>query len=263
MSGLSVVMLGSGTSTGVPVIGCACPVCTSDDPRNRRSRASALLRFADPESRARSVVIDTATDFREQALRERIERVDAVLYTHAHADHLFGLDDLRIYNFRQGGAIRCYGSEQTLERVRNTFSYVFENGPEGGGKPSLELVPVAGSFELCGRTVVPIPVWHGELPVFGYRLGRFAYVTDCSAIPERSMGLLAGLDLLILGALRYREHPTHLSVGEALAAAVAIGARRTVLTHLACEIDSARPRFPLPSSVEFGCDGMAFEVGDD
>jgi phosphoribosyl 1,2-cyclic phosphate phosphodiesterase len=255
---LAVTMLGSGTSTGVPVIGCRCPVCTSSDPRNRRLRTS--LRLTTP---AGVILVDTSPDFRQQALRFGIERVDAVLFTHAHADHIYGLDDLRVFNFRQRRAIPCYGSDATLAAVRRSFAYVFEPGCEGGGKPRLDLVPVREPFSLCGLTVEPVPLLHGRLEVFGYRLGRFAYLTDCNRIPEASLARLGGLDVLILDALRYRRHETHFSVAEAIAQAARIGARRTIFTHLAHEVDHGLPALPMPPGVEFGYDGLAFEVDPD
>ncbi len=257
------IMLGSGTSTGVPVIGCDCETCTSDDPRNRRSRTSMWFRIqdrpADPERPFFGLLIDTSTDFREQALREKIPRIDAVLYTHAHADHIFGLDDLRIYNFRQRQSIPTYGSALTLRRIRHAFSYIFEDGQEGGGKPNVTLETVEGSFKLSNFEVTPIPVMHGELAIFGYRLGDFAYITDCSHIPEDSMRQLEGVDQLVLGALRYREHPTHFNIDQATAVAERVGARRTVLTHLACDIEHVRDDAKLPKGVELGYDGMLFD----
>jgi phosphoribosyl 1,2-cyclic phosphate phosphodiesterase len=252
---MRVTMLGSGTSTGVPVIGCTCAVCTSGNPRNRRWRAGLRL-----ELERGVALVDTPTDFREQALRFGVDRVDAVMFTHAHADHVFGLDDLRIFNFRQRTAIHCYASTSTLAMLRRYFAYAFEDGQEGGGKPVLDLVEVREPFEVLGRPVVPVPVWHGELEVFGYRLGDFAYVTDCSRIPEESYALLAGVRVLILGALRYRPHPTHFSIEEAVAAAARIGAERTILTHLAHDVDHDAPAVPLPAGVELGYDGLAFEV---
>jgi phosphoribosyl 1,2-cyclic phosphate phosphodiesterase len=249
---MRVTMLGSGTSTGVPVIGCTCPVCTSDDPRNKRWRPGLKL-----EVGGQIVLVDTPTDLRAQALRFGLPRVDAVIFTHAHADHVFGLDDVRIFNFRQRAAIPCYGSATTLRALRRTFAYFFEDGQEGGGKPQLELIEVRDSFALAGQTVVPVPVWHGDLEVYGYRIGGFAYVTDCNAIPERSYELLSGVEVLVLDALRYRPHSTHFSVEEALAAARRIGAGRTILTHIAHEIDHAAP---LPPGVEFGYDGLAFDI---
>jgi len=250
-----VTMLGSGTSTGVPVIGCDCAVCRSADPRNKRWRTGLKLEIG-----AGVVLVDTPTDLREQALRFGLPRLDAVLYTHAHADHVFGLDDVRIFNFRQGQAIPCYGSEATLRALRRTFAYVFEAGQEGGGKPQIELIPVREPFSLLGRTVVPVPVWHGSLEVFGFRIGRFAYVTDCSQIPEASFRLLAGVEILILDALRYRPHPTHFSLEEAMAAASRIGAARTIFTHLSHDVDHAAPAVPLAPGMELGYDGLTFEV---
>jgi phosphoribosyl 1,2-cyclic phosphate phosphodiesterase len=252
---MRVTMLGSGTSTGVPVIGCDCPVCTSPSPRNKRWRPGLKL-----EMGGRVVLVDTPTDLRAQALRFGLPRVDAVIFTHAHADHVFGLDEVRIFNFRQGAPIPCYGSASTLQAIRRTFAYVFEETQEGGGKPQLDLIEVGGRFTLLGEEVIPVPVWHGELEVYGYRIGRFAYVTDCNAIPESSYALLAGVEVLILDALRYRPHSTHLSVNEAVAVAARIGAPRTILTHIAHEIDHEAPAVALPPGVEFGYDGLVLDA---
>lgn len=253
---LTVTLLGSGTSTGVPVIGCTCAVCTSANPRNRRLRPGLKL-----ETERGVALVDTPTDLREQALRFGLPRLDAVIYTHPHADHIFGLDDIRIFNFRQRAPIPCYGSRETLRALRRTFAYVFEETQEGGGKPQLDLIEIRGPFELLGREVVPVPVRHGEMEVYGYRLGAFAYVTDCSVIPEESYRLLAGVEVLILDALRYRPHATHFSVAEAVAAAARIGAARTILTHLAHDVDYGRPEETLPPGVELGYDGIRFDVG--
>jgi phosphoribosyl 1,2-cyclic phosphate phosphodiesterase len=252
---LRVTVLGSGTSTGVPVIGCRCSVCTSTDPRNRRLRPGLRL-----ELEGGVALVDAPTDLRQQALRFGLDRVDAVVFTHAHADHVFGLDDLRIFNFRQRVAIPCYGSAATLAALRRMFAYAFEDGQEGGGKPRLELVEVSGPFRLLGREVVPVPVLHGDLPVLGYRLGGFAYVTDCNFIPESSMQLLSGLEVLILDALRYRPHSTHFSVAEAIAVARRLGARRTYFTHMTHEVDHSAPAAELPPGVEFGYDGLVLDV---
>lgn len=253
---LRVTMLGSGTSTGVPVIGCPCAVCRSDNPKNKRWRPGLKLETGD-----RVVLVDTPTDLRLQALRFGLPRVDAVLFTHSHADHVFGLDDVRIFNFRQGTAIPCYGSEPTLKNIRRMFAYVFEAGQEGGGKPQLDLITVREPFDLLGLRIVPVPVWHGETEVFGYRIGSFAYVTDCNLIPETSFRLLEGVEILILDALRYRPHSTHFSVEEAMEAAARIGARRTILTHIAHEIDHDAPQVPLRRGVEFGYDGLVLDLG--
>lgn len=260
---LRVTMLGSGTSSGVPMIGCDCPVCTSQDPRNRRTRTSALLRLPDrtgASERERIVVVDTGVDFRRQALDARLDRLDAVLFTHSHADHIFGLDDVRVFNFRQRGAIPCYGSTTTLAALRRCFAYVFEDTQEGGGKPLLDLRPVREAFDLWGHRVVPVPVFHGSMEVFGYRLGSFAYVTDCNALPESSFELLEGVTTLILGALRYRPHPTHFSFQEALEVVERLRPERTFFTHIAHDVDHTAPEVALPEGVAIGFDGLSIDV---
>jgi phosphoribosyl 1,2-cyclic phosphate phosphodiesterase len=250
-----VTMLGSGTSSGVPVIGCTCRVCTSSDPRDRRSRPGLKL-----EAGENVVLIDTPTDLREQALRFGLPRVDAVLFTHPHADHVFGLDDLRIFNFRQRQAIPCYGSPATLAALRRTFAYVFEDGQEGGGKPKLDLVPIDGPFRAGGMSFTPLSVAHGSMEVLAFRSGCFAYVTDCSAIPPASLDALRDLDVLILDALRIRPHPTHFTVAEAVAVASELAPRRTILTHIAHDLLHAEVSASLPPGVELGYDGLVFDV---
>ncbi len=252
---LRVTMLGSGTSSGVPVIGCTCAVCSSSNPKNRRFRAGLKIEFED-----RVLLVDTPTDLRQQALAFGLPRVDAILFTHAHADHIFGLDDVRIFNFRQRHSIPCYGSRGTLAALRRTFAYVFEDSQAGGGKPQLDLLEVRGPLDLFGRRIDPVPVLHGRLPVLGYRCGDFAYVTDCSFIPDESWALLEGLEVLILGALRYTKHPTHFSVEQAIDVARRLGARQTYFTHLAHEVDHDRPEVALPPGVDFGYDGLVIEL---
>jgi phosphoribosyl 1,2-cyclic phosphate phosphodiesterase len=229
-------------------------VCRSVDPKDKRLRPSILLTWD-----GATVLVDTATDLRQQALTHGLMHLDAVLYTHAHADHVFGLDDLRMYNWRRGGPIPVYGSSGTLAAIRRTFWYVFEEVEAGGGKPSLELHEVDAPFALLGRTIVPVPLQHGRLPILGYRSGGFAYLTDVSEIPQTSYPLLRGLDLLVLSALRLRPHPTHLHLARAIEEAARIGAKRTLFTHIAHEISHAAVSPSLPEGVALAYDGLSVE----
>ena len=257
MSVLRVEVLGCGTSTGVPVVGCSCAVCVSGKERNQRLRPSVLL-----EEEGRVLLIDSGADLRTQFLRAGVQRIDAVLYTHAHADHIFGLDDLRPYCFKQDGPIPCFGSAKTLDGVQQAFAYAFDERPsEGGGKPRLlPQVIEAGRFVVAGLEFEAIPVQHGSLEVFAYRRGGFAYVTDCNAIRESSLERLEGLEILILDALRYRPHPTHFSLEEAIAVASRLGARQTYFTHLAHDFDYYDLALPLPPGMELAYDGLRLEL---
>ncbi len=253
---MKVVVLGSGTSTGVPVVGCKCNVCTSTDPRNRRRRASVLISV-----QGKNLIIDTPPDFHEQALENQLERVDAVLFTHDHADHIFGLDELRIFNFLQGGKIPIYAHKKTLGRIQRLFDYIWDpEAPMGGGKPLLEAIPINGRFTWEGLEIIPIEIYHGKQTIYGYRLGNFAYLTDCSGIPDSSREKLKGLDLLILGALRYRPHPTHFSLEEALREIEKIQPERALLTHLSHSFDYQTTNQELPEGVELAYDRMVVEL---
>lgn len=252
---LTLTLLGTGTSHGVPAIACSCPVCTSKDPRNQRYRCSALLQYE-----GRTLLVDTATEFRLQALRVGMARLDAILLTHAHADHICGLDDVRSFSERQGHPIPCYGSLETLEDVRRRFDYVFTETQQGGGKPRLELIPIQGPLNLFGLEIQPVPVFHGRLPVLGFRFGSGAYVTDCSSIPSGSMDLLRGLDLLVLDALRWRPHPTHFTVDQALEVVSRLRPDRTYLTHITHDLDHAATNAVLPPGVELAYDGLTLKV---
>ena len=256
---MRVTFLGTGTSTGVPVIGCDCDTCTSADARDRRWRPSVHLRL----DAGLSVLVDASPDLRAQALRFHVDRVDLILLTHSHADHVLGLDDVRIYNFRQGGAIPCYGDARTLADVRRMFAYVFDPAtPRGGGLPQLALWELSGPFSAAGRTFVPIPLRHGRRPVLGYRVGRFAYLTDCSEIPAVSWPLLRGLDVLVLDALRRRPHSTHFNVEEAVEAARRIGARRTWFTHMSHDLRHADTCQRLPPGMCLAHDGLVLEADE-
>jgi phosphoribosyl 1,2-cyclic phosphate phosphodiesterase len=240
------------------MIACDCPVCSSDDPRDQRTRASVVV-----EWEGRSLLVDTATELRLQARRANLRRVDAILFTHTHADHVCGLDDVRRFNDVQQASIPCFGARETLDNLRRQFSYVFvDTGHKGGGIPRLELVEIAANqpFDVLGLTVEPIPVLHGRTPVLGFRLGRLAYVTDCSEISAESRRLLAGLDVLVLDALRWRPHPTHFSIEEALAVVEEVRPRRTLFTHICHDLGHEATRHLLPSGVELAYDGLVVEV---
>jgi phosphoribosyl 1,2-cyclic phosphate phosphodiesterase len=263
---MRVTVLGSGTSHGVPAIGCDCSVCRSLDPKDRRTRPSILIELdASPPSAfagaVRSILVDTSTDLRAQALANDVRRVDAILFTHGHADHVFGLDDVRRYNQMQQGAIACYADADTVESLRRMFAYVFEPPRQkGGGLPQLSLFRVAGPMTLGGVEIVPVPLLHGRLPVLGFRIGPFAYLTDCNCIPEASWRLLAGVRTVILDALRHRPHSTHFSVSEALAASVRLGAERTYFTHICHDLGHAATNAQLPPGVELAYDGLVLEI---
>jgi phosphoribosyl 1,2-cyclic phosphate phosphodiesterase len=252
-----VTFLGTGTSVGVPAVTCGCDVCTSDDPHDRRLRPSVLLNWP-----GASVLIDTATDLRQQALRHRIDRIDAVLYTHHQADHVLGLDELRIYNWRQGGPVPIFGSAATLERVSRTFWYVFAEAKSESTRPMVTPTIVDAPFDLLGRAIVPVPVRHGSLDILGYRVGRFAYLTDVSTIPDDSYALLEDLDTVVLSALRPRPHPTHLSLDQAIDEAQRIGAPRTMLTHMGHEMPHAAISGNLPGGVELAHDGLVLDIAE-
>jgi phosphoribosyl 1,2-cyclic phosphate phosphodiesterase len=243
--------LGTGTSMGVPVIGCRCPVCSSDDPRNRRTRTSALLRTG-----SEIILIDAGPDFRTQALTADLCSIDAVLLTHAHFDHTAGLDDLRPLCF-QGASVPVYGSPLTLADVRTRFAYAFNDGTSvGSTRPSLELCPVEQPFRIGSTLVQPFNVQHGSWTITGYRVGGLGYVTDANHIPATSWALLHGLDVLVLNALRYEPHPTHYTVEQALAIVAELRPQRAYFVHMTHTIDHAQASRDLPPGVEFAYDGL-------
>ncbi len=206
------------------------------------------------------VLIDTATDFRQQALREGVERIDTVLFTHAHADHVHGIDDLRTFTLRSGNAIPIYAARSVLDRIQGLFSYIFSDASAPGYRPRLEINEVSGPFQLFGQTIIPVPLVHGPGESLGYRIGRLAYVVDCSAIPESSWGLLEGVDVMVIDALRFREHESHFSINEAIDVARKLQVPKTVLTHLTHDIDYPRHSAGLPEGIEFAYDGQTLTV---
>lgn len=247
-----VTFLGTGTSTGVPVVGCRCAVCTSDDPRNTRLRQSVKIEIGE-----KIFLIDTTPDLRLQLLQHPIPRLDFLLYTHSHSDHLMGLDDIRPFNFRQRESITAYASPATAKAIRRAFAYIWDGSQLGGGKPQLELRDVDGPFTHDGIDIVPIPVRHGDWTILGYRIGPFAYITDTNGVPEESRALLEGVEVLALDGLRPApRHPTHFTIPEAVACAQEIGARQTYLIHLTHEVDHETVDATLPSGVNLAYDGL-------
>jgi phosphoribosyl 1,2-cyclic phosphate phosphodiesterase len=252
---MRITILGSGTSSGVPMIGCSCPVCSSPDPMNHRTRASVSVHLD-----AGTILIDTATDLRQQALRWGLTRVDAVLFTHAHADHIHGIDELRSFNMTSLREIPCYGPPEAVSRLRAYFDYIFREDQTESLRPFLTLQDLTSPTELCGVRVVPVPLLHGDQAALGYRLGDFAYLTDASRIPEGSWDLLPDLRLLVLDALRPHRHPTHFSIPEALEVIERLKPRRAVLTHLSHHVDHQLVNKKLPIGVELAYDGQTFEL---
>lgn len=258
MPAFNITVLGSGTSMGVPTLGCDCRVCTSDDPRDNRLRPSIMVQFD-----GRTVLIDTTPDFRQQALREGIRRIDAILFTHAHADHIMGLDDVRPLNLKQKDAIPIYGSAETLDTIHRSFSYVFENVNPQSSIPKLTENPVQDEFiDLFGARFEPVLLHHGRSFVYGYRFGDAAYLTDHSDIPPASVAKLSGLDVLFLDALRHKPHPTHTTLSQAVKLVEQLAPRRAWFTHISHDLGHEQTEKMLPENVHLAYDGLKILVGE-
>ena len=248
-------VLGSGTSMGVPTIGCDCAVCHSTDPHDRRTRPSVLVEY-----NRRAVLIDTTPDFREQAIRENIRHLDAVLYTHTHADHILGIDDLRPLSFlHKPNRLPLYAHPQAADFIRSMFGYIFVADYKFGGLPWVEMKPLEGPLDLFGGIFTPIILIHGEAEIYGFRFGSAAYLTDHSQIPERSLTQLEELDVLFLDALRYKPHPTHSTVENSLKIVERLKPRRAFFTHICHDLPHQATNASLPENVRLCYDGMKLE----
>lgn len=255
---VKITVLGSGTSVGVPTIGCHCDVCTSEDPRDNRLRPSILISY-----RGRNVVIDTTPDFRTQALRAKIDRLDAVLFTHEHADHIMGLDDVRPFNFRQKGRIPIFASADTMRAIHRCFRYIFEGGERESAIPQLESHTLNGeAFDLFGLEFTPIRLLHGRAPIYGFRFGQAAYLTDHSEIPAESLNQLLGLDVLFLDALRLKPHPTHSTVERSMKYVQTLAPERAFFTHICHDLPHARTERDLPPNIRLAYDRLEINIGE-
>jgi phosphoribosyl 1,2-cyclic phosphate phosphodiesterase len=256
---MKLTVLGCGTSTGVPMIGCSCEVCTSSNPKNKRFRSSILVTGDD----GANILVDTTPDFRSQCLASNIERLDAIIYTHSHADHIFGLDDIRSFNYRQKRPMPVYAEPSVLDDLQRIYQYIFRETQKGGGKPQVELDELSPLQELtiAGIDVLPMRVYHGRLPVLAFKFGpRFAYVTDVSEIPPDTWEQLKDLDLLMLDAVRIEPHETHFHLDAALEVIAQLQPKRALLTHLAHDYDYAITNAMLPAGVELAYDGQIVEI---
>jgi len=253
---MEILFLGTGTSTGVPSLCCPCEVCQSEDVRNKRLRSSILVR-----ENGHTILVDTSTDLRQQCLRYDIRKIDTVMYTHHHADHAHGIDELRSFNFFNKTAIPCYGNQQTVDNLKRNFSYIFGVAEQiGGGIP--QLIPHIledKTYKFGGILVTPLEIQHGKLIINGFRFHDCAYITDCSGIPEQTMKKIKGLKLLILNALGFKDHATHFNLSQALEMAKTIKAERTLLTHINHQFDFEKISQRLPKGIELAIDGMRVE----
>ena len=253
---MQLTMLGVGSSAGTPVVGCRCATCLSNDVRNKRTRCSSLITLNSGEN----ILIDTGPDLRNQALRENINRVNAVLYTHTHADHLHGIDDLRAFCVLQRQQIPLYANAEAIAHISQKFGYTLREPCNFWEMPVLRVESIESPFKLFGVTITPIPVMHGKSHIFGYRVGNIAYLTDVSVIPEESFAFLENLDILLIDCLREAAHPTHINIEQSLAYISRINAKQSYLIHMTHEIEYASLNNKLPKDVFVGFDGLRLHV---
>lgn len=258
MDELELLFLGTGTSAGIPMIGCGCDVCRSADPKDKRCRCSVVVCYGDTQ-----VLVDTTPELRIQCVTHDVQRIDAIVFTHAHADHIMGLDDCRRFNYIKGGALDVWADAATFRSLQQCFGYAFiEPSPEMKVfRPHLEHREITGAFQIGGVTWTPIPLIHGHQPVLGFRIGKLAYCTDVSFIPEASYALLGDLDVLILDALQHKKHATHFSISEAIQAATRINAKQTWFTHIAHALGHEETNRSLPLNVQLAYDGLRVKAG--
>ena len=252
---MKITFLGTGTSYGVPMVGCECRVCTSDNPKNSRMRSSIYISEGEY-----NILIDAATELRIQCLKNSVKSLDAVLLTHSHADHVLGFDDLRHFNRKRKINIPVYGSVKTVNDVHRMFSYAFKEVSSNGSKPKVTLIPIEGNLNLYGMEIIPVDVMHGEEMVTAYRFKKFAYVTDVSQIPQDSMEKLKGLDLLIIAALRNIPHEKHFSIEQAISVVAKLKPKQTFFTHIAHEVEHEETDKSLPAGIKLAYDGLSIDV---
>lgn len=260
---MKITVLGSGTSQGIPIVGCKCPACTSNNPKDKRLRVSVYIETdPSPEGKSLKLLIDTSPDFRQQMLNNNITDIDAVIYTHYHVDHIMGLDDIRQINQLRRKSIDLYGNAETIEVVRRSFSYIFDpNTYRGGGIPNVNTNVISlDKFKIGHVEITPLEYFHGPTTVYGFRIGNFAYMTDCSRIPEHTFHKLKELKILIIDALRYRKHETHFSFDEAIEASQRINASQTYFTHMTHDIVHDEANSKLPNGIELAYDELVIVI---
>ncbi len=255
IAGTQITILGCGSSSGTPLLYCHCQTCISKNQKNNRTRASIVIQTND-----KIFLIDTSPDLRFQAMREKLFWIDAVLFTHAHADHVHGIDELRSFNFIMRRPIPCYGHRATIHAIHSKFDYIFSYTQEGGGKPAIDLHLIDKPIRISGVKVIPLEVQHGSIKVLGFRINNVAYITDCSYIPEKTFSLLKNLDVLVLDCLRPQPHPTHVTITESLEIAKRVNAKKTFLTHMAHEIEFESFKKTLPKNIYPCFDGLKIKV---